>query len=127
MEQIKKPIYEMVAVMANDAIEAIAALKQEINLQCNNDPQLIFKSMVLHTVAKPNNFAGRVDISYMAVAVMEKFILQDVVKDPEKFFCREYDGVGFVCEEQCERCKKTNDFTIPEEPADIPTIDRYRQ
>lgn len=39
------------------------------------------------------------------------------------FYCSEYDKNGYTCEEQCDRCKKTNDFEIAPEASPVNEID----
>ena len=35
--------------------------------------------------------------------------------EEEKFYCKEWNNCGYVCEKQCERCRKTDDFEMEED------------
>ncbi|MFN3341884.1 MAG: hypothetical protein ACK40M_04260 [Flavobacteriales bacterium] len=37
---------------------------------------------------------------------------QGVEEADEYFYCKEWNNIGYMCEEQCDRCKKTENFTL---------------
>jgi hypothetical protein len=43
----------------------------------------------------------------------------------DDFYCKEYDKVGFYCEEQCEVCEKTNHFEVVQ-PQPIKQLEELR-
>lgn len=87
--------------------ESYLKIIKEINHQCGT--------------ANPSSFNQIKDAVASAIELSDEVInkesaplapAQGVEEADEYFYCKEWNNIGYMCEEQCDRCKKTENFTL---------------